>query len=167
METTATQALIFMIVALPVSVWVAWSDMKTMKIRNTAVVTLAVGFAVLGLIALPFPDYLWRYAHLVVILLIGMALNAVRLMGAGDAKFAAAAAPFIALGDLGTLLTIYIVCFLAAWIGHRIASKTPAIRNLAPDWTSWTAGKRFPMGLALGSTLVVYLAMAIIRGPSV
>lgn len=164
MDTTATQALIFMIVAVPVSIWVAWSDMKTMKIRNTAVATLAVGFAVLGLLALPFEDYLWRYTHLVVVLLIGMGLNAVRLMGAGDAKFAAAAAPFIALGDLGWLLTIYIICFLAAWIGHRIAGKIPAIRNLAPDWASWTAGKRFPMGLALGSTLIVYMAMAVIRG---
>ncbi len=163
MVTTASQALIFLIVALPVSIWVAWSDLKTMKIPNIAVLAMVAGFAVLGLIALPFEEYLWRWLHLIVVLVIGMALNAVRLMGAGDAKFAAAAAPFFPLGDLGTLFYVYVICFLLSWIGHRIAARTK-IRALAPDWASWDAGKRFPMGLALGSTIIAFFVLALIRG---
>lgn len=163
METTASQALILLIVVAPVSIWVAWSDLKTMKIPNTAVLTMLAGFAVLGALALPFEDYLWRWSHFAVVLLIGMALNAVRLMGAGDAKFAAAAAPFVALGDLGVLLFVYIVCFLVSWLGHRLAARSP-IRRMVPDWKSWDAGKRFPMGLTLGATMIAYLVLAVIRG---
>ena len=161
--TTAMQAAWLMIAAVPISIYVAWADMKTMKIPTPAVYALVAGFAVLGLIALPFADYLWRWSHLVVVLGVGILLNLIRLVGAGDAKFAAAAAPFIAYSDWRLMIAVYAVCFLAAYGVHRIAKHTP-IRRLAPDWASWTTGKRFPMGFALGVTLVGYLALAVLRG---
>ena len=46
---------------------------------------------------------------------------------------------------------------LAAWASHRLARAT--LSGFAPDWKSWTTGKRFPMGLALGPTLIAYLAL--------
>jgi prepilin peptidase CpaA len=161
MGLTFAQAAWLLPVALPVSVWVSLTDMKSLRIPNVAVLVLAAGFAVLGLFALPFMDWLWRWSHLVVVLLIGMALNAARLMGAGDAKFAAAAAPYFALADLQFILFLMAGCFLGAFIAHRIAKHSP-LRHLAPDWKSWTSGKRFPMGVALGATLVVYLATGLL-----
>ena len=131
-----------------------------MKIPNVAVYVLVAVYAVLGLIVLDLNDYLWRWSHLVVALVVGMVLNALRLIGAGDVKFIAAAAPFVAYGDLRDMLPIYIVCFLLCYVLHRIAKFSP-LRQLAPDWTSWDAGKRFPMGFALATTLVVYLALAL------
>jgi prepilin peptidase CpaA len=158
--TSATEATWLLVAALPISLYVAWSDMSTMKIPNRAVYLLVAGFAVLGLIALPVDVWLWRWLHLVVALLVGMGLNMLRLIGAGDAKFIAAAAPYIALSDARAMVLIFAGCLLAAFVTHRLAKHSP-IRTLVPHWQSWTTGKRFPMGLALGATLVVYLGLAI------
>ena len=156
MGTPAFAAWAFLAAALPISLYVSWSDMKSMKIPNIAVYALVGAFVILGALTLPLPDYLWRFSHLGVVLAIGVVLNAVRLVGAGDAKFAAAAAPYIAVSDGQAMILIYIGCFLGCYAVHRIAKFTP-LRKLAPDWRSWDAGKRFPMGFALGTTLVVYL----------
>lgn len=162
MALTSVQAGWFLLAALPISLYIAFMDMKALRIPNVAVYALVAGFAVLGLIALPLADYLWRWTHLVVVLAIGMVLNALRLLGAGDAKFAAAAAPMIALPDLGLLAYVAAAAFLAAFVAHRIARHSP-LRRLAPDWASWTSGKRFPMGLALGMALVGYLALGLFQ----
>ena len=160
MTSSATAALWFLPAVLPICLSVAWSDMRTMKIPNLAVYALVVVYAVMGLIVLDLNEYLWRWSHLVVALVVGIALNAVRLIGAGDAKFIAAAAPFVAYEDLRGLLWVYVICFLLCYVLHRIAKFTP-IRQLAPDWTSWDAGKRFPMGFALATTLMAYLVLAL------
>jgi prepilin peptidase CpaA len=163
MGTPVYAAWLLLVAALPISAYVAWSDMKAMKIPNVAVYALVGAFVILGALTLPFDDYLWRYSHLAVILLIGIMLNAAGLMGAGDAKFAAAAAPFIAFSDGKAMIVIYIGCFLGCYALHRIAKFSP-IHKLAPDWQSWDAGKRFPMGFALGTTLVVYLLICAFPG---
>jgi prepilin peptidase CpaA len=150
-------------VAAPICIYVAWSDMRSMKIPNVAVYALVGGFAALGLVALPLDAYLWRWLHLVVVLLIGMVLNAAGMIGAGDAKFAAAAAPFVAPGDLRLLLLLFAVCLVSGYIIHRIAKHSPA-RRLAPDWVSWDAGNRFPMGMPLGATLLFYLMLGLLQG---
>jgi prepilin peptidase CpaA len=38
------------------------------------------------------------------------------------------------------------------------------LRRLAPDWQSWHTGKKFPMGLALGGTLAIYLSLGALYG---
>lgn len=45
-HTTATTALWFLPFALPIAVWVAWSDMKFMRIPNKAVLALTAVFLV-------------------------------------------------------------------------------------------------------------------------
>lgn len=157
MTLTPWAASWFLPFATPICIYVAYMDMKSMRIPNPSVVALFAVFAIVGLIALPFDVYLWRYLHLVVALLIGMGLNAGGLVGAGDAKFVAAAAPFVALPDLSQVALIFATALLAAWAAHRVAKHT-AIRRLFPDWDSWEMKKDFPMGLALGPALVVYLA---------
>lgn len=163
MELTATQGLWLLAGALPIGIFVAWNDMARMKIPNMAVYALVVSFAVLGLIALPFDVWLFRWVHLLVVLAAGIVLNALGALGAGDAKFAAAAAPYIALADAGPLLYIFAGCLLSGYITHRIARHSP-LRALVPDWESWTSGKRFPMGLPLAATLIVYLAWPAVMG---
>lgn len=159
-DLPAAAAMWLMIAALPISIYVAFSDMRTMKIPNVAVGALAAGFAVLGLFAFDFTTYLWQWLHLVVVLVIGIILNAARVLGAGDAKFAAAAAPYVLVSDLTELTWIFAGCVLAGFVTHRIVKHTP-LRKLVPDWKSWHTGNRFPMGFPLGMTLVAYLALAI------
>lgn len=158
MDMTTNAAAWLLIAALPIGLFVAWNDMRAMKIPNVAVVVLVIGFAVLGLIALPFNVYLWQWTHLVVVLIIGFVLNAAGILGAGDAKFAAAAAPYILLGDIIVLAWVFIACVITGFITHRIAKYSP-LRDLVPEWESWTSGRRFPMGLPLGMTLVFYLLL--------
>lgn len=163
MVQSSYAALWFLPFALPISIWVAWSDMKFMKIPNKAVTALAIVFLIIGLIALPFEVYAWRWTHLFVVLAIGFMLNMIGSIGAGDAKFAAAMAPFIALGDLRMLLFLFAAVLLAAVATHRLFKSSATFRAKTPDWLSWTK-RDFPMGLALGGTLIFYLAAGTFLG---
>lgn len=157
MDITAYSALLFLPFALPICIYVAFSDMRDMRIPNQMVVALFLVYAVVGLFALPLDVYAWRYLYVVVVLVAGIALNAGGVMGAGDAKFAAAAAPFIHIGDVRFLMALFAANLLAAFVTHRIGKHT-GLRRIAPHWASWT-NRKFPMGLALGGTLALYLAL--------
>ncbi|SEN37350.1 prepilin peptidase CpaA [Loktanella fryxellensis] len=159
MALSASAAWWFLLAAVPVGLWVSYTDLSRMKITNGAVLTLVAAYAVLGLIALPMTTYLWGWAHLGIVLVIGIILNAVGGIGAGDAKFAAAAAPMVATGDLGILLYVFGICLLLGWAVHRLARLSP-LRARVPHWASWTSGRRFPMGVPLAMTLVAYLGLA-------
>ena len=163
MFLTQTAAFWFFPVVLPICLYVAFTDLREMRITNQAVIVLGAIFVLLGPLALPFDTYLWRLAHLVVILLAGMVLNAAGAMGAGDAKFLAAAAPYVALGDLRLLMALFTAILLAAFVTHR-GAKYSGLRKIAPHWTSWDKGKKFPMGLALGTTLAAYLGLGLVYG---
>lgn len=158
MQITPAEALWFLPFVLPICFYVAWTDMKMMKITNQAVVVLTFVFVIIGPLALPFETYLWRYLHLIIVLVVGIILNAGGVMGAGDAKFAAAAAPLIALQDATTVAVIFAAVLIAAWVTHRLAKHSP-LRAMVPEWESWNKKKDFPMGLALGGTLAAYLLL--------
>lgn len=158
---SALQALALLLVAVPIGIWVAWSDMKAMKIPNKAVMALAIGFVVLGLIVLPFKAYLWALGLGAVVLAAGFLGTAAGLFGAGDAKFAAAMAPFFIGADLRFVLGLFAACLLGAFVSHRAMRALPAMRRATPDWASWTHDK-FPMGLALSGTLIFYLLAAVL-----
>lgn len=163
LETPSTAAFWLLLMALPICVWVMYSDVKDMKIRNKAVLALLAVYAVVGFIALPLDAYLWRYAHFAVILVIGFLLSLSGGFGAGDAKFAAVMALFVALPDSGTVMMLLAALMVVAFVLHRTARAIPLIRRATPDWASWEA-KKFPMGTALGSTLAVYLALGAAYG---
>lgn len=158
MGLTASAALWFLPAVVPIAIYVAWSDLQRMKIPNVAVYALVISFAVLGLIALPFGHYLWHWLHLPVMLLIGFIMNMARVLGAGDAKFIAAAAPFIATTDLPLVLPLFAACLMPGLVTHRLVKISP-LRRWVPHWQSWTTTRRFPMGFPLAMTLVFYLTL--------
>lgn len=149
--------------SLPICFWVILSDLRAMRIPNTSVMALVTIFVLIGVWVLPLPVLASQLINLVVVLLLGIVLNAAGVFGAGDAKFAAAAAPFVMLQDAGFVLMLLALNLLAAFLTHRIAGRT-ALRNLAPGWESWERKKDFPMGLSLGSTLSIYLGLAALYG---
>ena len=163
LSISAAAATWFAPFVLPICLYVCFTDMREMRITNQANLALLLVYAMVGVFVLPLDAYLWRYAHFGVALVAGIALNAGGVMGAGDAKFIAAAAPFIHVGDLRFLMALGAAVTLAAFLAHRIAKMTP-LRRLAPDWKSWSSGKRFPMGVALGGTLAIYLVLGILYG---
>jgi prepilin peptidase CpaA len=149
-----------LVLAAPIGLWVAWSDLKFMRIPNTAVLALVGVFAVVGLLVIPFEYWIWRWVSLVVVLAIGFLLNAFANVGAGDAKFAAAAAPFVAqnLAEAQLVFMLLAAWLLIAFFLHRAARAIPAIRRAAPEWKSWTSAK-FPMGTALVGAFLTYLCI--------
>lgn len=149
---------IFLVICLPVCAWVAWSDLKTMKIPNKAVLALLAIYTIVGLLVFPFETWLWHWLNFGVVLAIGFLLNAIANVGAGDAKFAAAAAPFFFAAHLPIILPLFAAFLLGAFAAHRLLRAIPAVRKLTPDWVSWTR-KDFPMGLALVGTFVTYLVL--------
>jgi len=158
MALSTYAALWFLPFVLPICFYVAFTDLREMRITNQAIIVLAAVFVIVGAIALPWPVYGMRLEQMIAVLVIGVVFNAAGAIGAGDAKFAAAAAPFIALGDLRDLLAIFAATLLAAFVTHRLAKYTP-LRRIAPDWKSWDMGRKFPMGLSLGGTLAIYLIL--------
>ena len=163
MSIPALQAMWFLPFVLPICLYVAYTDLAQMRITNQTVMALAVIFVVIGFFLMPFNDYLWKLAVLVLVMIVGVILNAAGAMGAGDAKFIAVAAPYLALGDLQFVMMLFMAILLAAALTHRVVKHTP-LRRLAPEWESWDRGKKFPLGLALGPCLAVYLILGALLG---
>jgi len=176
----ASAAMWFLPFVLPICVYVAFTDMREMRIKNHAVITLFLVYVFVGLIAIPpwstgpiagylgpfevaLPIYVWQLLHVVIVLVTGIILNAAGALGAGDAKFMAAASAFVWLGDLVFVFVILAASTLGAVITHRIA-KNSRLRLIAPHWESWDRGKEFPMGLALGCALSMYLILGTVHG---
>jgi len=153
MSTTA--ALVFLPFAFAIGIWVSWSDMRDMRIPNISVLALAAVYLVLGPFLLPFEAWLWGWAIGAIVLAAGFVLNIAGALGAGDAKFAAAMAPFFTGSDLRFNLGLFAGCLLGAFAAHRLMRAT-AFRRAVPNWASWTH-PRFPMGLALAGMLIFHL----------
>lgn len=161
---TYTQAIWFLPLALPICVWVAMTDLREMRIPNVAVLALFAVFVGAGLVVLPLNEFGFRLLQLLVVLIAGFVITSLGMAGAGDSKFAAALAPFVAPGDYLFFLLLFSLVLIGAWIFHRGAGRVPAVRRATADWASWEAGKLFPMGVALAGALVIYLAMGVSQG---
>lgn len=164
LSLTFAQAIWFLPLALPICVWVALTDLREMRIPNVAVLALFAVFVGAGLMVLPLGEFGFRLLQLVVVLIAGFIITSLGLAGAGDSKFAAAMAPFIAPGDYLFFLMLFSLVLLGSWITHRGAGRVPAVRRATAEWASWESGKLFPMGVALAGALVIYLAMGVSQG---
>ncbi len=158
MDLSASAAGWFLIPLVPLCLHVVWSDLSQLKIRNGTVEAIAMVYILMGPFVLPLEMYLWNYAHLLVMLAIGLVFNAAGAMGGGDVKFLAAAAPFVARPDLPAVAYLLAGAMLLSYILHRIAKHSP-IRRLVPDWESWHSGRRFPMGFPFATALILYLSL--------
>jgi prepilin peptidase CpaA len=163
---TFAQALVFAPFVLAISVWVAWSDMASMKIPNKAVlalgaVWLVVGLALVIVTLMPLMMWLWGLALMAIVMVAGFVANAAGAMGAGDAKFAAVMAPFFIGADPRLILALAAACLLGAFAAHRLMRLGGPLRAATPHWASWT-NKKFPMGLTLAGMLVFYVLWRLI-----
>jgi len=156
---TSETALWLLPLVLPVGLYIAWNDMRTMKITNRSVIALGLPFVFLGPFAFGLEQYFWQWLHLPVMLAVCVLLWAGGVMGGGDAKMIAVMSPYVLLADVMVFLLIFSACLLAALAGHSLFRMT-RLKNLAPEWKSWHAGRYFPKGLPLSMTLVFYLGSA-------
>lgn len=148
-------------VVIPLSLWAMWSDLTTMKIPNRITDALVLAFVPLGLMALPWQDFLWQLTHPAVMLALAVVLHAARIYGGGDLKFIVAASPYVMRPDLPLVAVLLALALLVGLGVHRLVLR-PLLRRRFPDWASWSATGRYPVALSLGPTLIVYLALAAI-----
>lgn len=147
--------------ALIIGIWVAWSDMKFMRIPNTACLALFVSFMALGFLIFDLGEYGIRIAQGFVVLIAGFFATSIGLVGGGDSKYAAALAPFVALSDIFPFIFIVGIISVISIALHKLVGITPGLKGYIKDWDSWNAHGMFPFGITLAGSLVVYLLLNI------
>jgi len=152
-------ALLFLLPALPLGIIAGLSDLKTMTIPNWVSIAMIAAFVILAPFVLPFDSVLWRLGAAAIVLLLGFVLNALRVMGGGDAKYLAAITPYIAWADVSAFMFIFSVSLIATLVLHRIAMHIKPLRRATQGWASWEAGRNFPMGISIAAAIITYLAL--------
>lgn len=158
-----TPALWIAVVAiLPLMVLTAWYDLKVLKIPNWLVLAVFAVFLVCGPWGLPLDTFGWRIAQGLIVLAIGFVLFAAGAIGGGDAKMAAALAPFVLATDVVFVLVTYTLVTLVLLAVLRLVMQFARHEEtgwLAIDQLHKPARERvFPMGLIFAITVAIYLA---------
>ncbi|QQR38574.1 A24 family peptidase [Devosia rhizoryzae] len=92
----STLALLFFPFAMALA---ATSDLLTMRISNKLVLVLAAGFVIVALlVGLPLQQFLMHLACAAVVLVVAFGMFAMRWIGGGDAKLAAATTLWLGFG---------------------------------------------------------------------
>lgn len=148
---------------LPLMGLMAWSDLKVLKIPNWMVLAVLAVFVVCGLWGLPLDTFAWRLGQGVAVLVIGFGFFAVGAIGGGDAKMAAALAPFVVPVEILPFLALYAVTTLVLMAVLRLVQQFARHEEtgwLAIDQLHKPARERvFPMGLIFALTVVIYLVV--------
>jgi len=131
--------------------------MKFMRIPNIACYAMFISFLLIGPLILDWHQYLIRIAQGFVVLVIGFFVTSTGLAGGGDSKFAAAMAPYIALGKIIPFIFIVGILSLLLIGLHKLIGITPGLKNVIKDWDSWNAYGMFPYGVTLTASLITYL----------
>lgn len=153
---TAEFALYSFLIATPVALAVVIFDLKTMTIPNWLTGGAFVIFAALVFAGLGVEAALTRLMGAGIVLLVSFAMFAFGGMGGGDAKAATAFALLVAPVDAGFVLMALAVNGLLG-VGVLFLLRRTSLAN--GDWKMWSEPKRFPYGLALGATLILYTAL--------
>lgn len=154
-------AALLLVPVVPIAIWAAVSDLKRMKIPNASVLAMAAIWPLLGWYLVGMTTWLWGFALMAVVFVLGFLLYLTGTFGAGDAKYAAAMSGMFIGGDIGEILLIIFLCMIGALFIHRVLRSLPFVRKATPDWVSWDRRRYFPFGLALSAIVVVYLLAAI------
>lgn len=153
---TAEFALVSFLVATPVAMAVILYDLKTMTIPNWLTGGAFGIFAIVVFTGLGLEDALVRLMGAGIVLIVSFILFVVGGFGGGDAKAATAFALLVAPVDVAFVLMALAVNGLLGVALLFVLRRT----SLADGhWKMWSEPKRFPYGLTLGATLILYTAL--------
>lgn len=147
---------IALLVAAPVALAVAVSDLRTLTIPNWLTLGGAALFLAFACLTLPADQALWRAAGALIVLGAGFLGFVAGVVGGGDAKAAAGFALMIAPGDAALALLLLAAAALFGVVLLAILRATPFGRG---SWAVWSARGRFPYGVALSTALLAYLGL--------
>jgi prepilin peptidase CpaA len=159
---TPTGALILLVCVLPIAIWAALNDLKTLKIPNKASLALAGVWLAVGWLAVPtWTAWFWGFGLLAIGFLLAYLAFALFNFPGGDSKYAAAMSPIFVGADILYVMLIFLVGMVAATLLHQVARKLPVVRRLTPGWKGLEHWRMIPFGLALSGILIFYLVAAI------
>lgn len=135
-----------LILLAPLLAYMAYCDMRFMRIPNSLVLAMLLIF-VLTAPLLPMDSILARLAAASVVFVIGFATFAVRLFGGGDVKALSALILFL---PPHTWLEFCYVFSIAMLVGMAfIVTLRAAPRAQTSSWVSMRARGMFPMGVSI------------------
>ena len=150
-------ALVAFLVAAPFALAAAYYDLKTMELPHWLAPVAALVFIGLVFVALPQEAAIWRIVGGLFVLFVGFLLFLANAMGAGDVKVAAAFAVMVApVGAAFTLILLSLCSLLnigLIWLLRRTSLAATG------KWAFWREKGRYPYAVALGQTLLIYLAL--------
>ena len=137
----------------------AWFDLKALRIPNWCVLAVLGIFLVTGLWGLPFDVFAWRLLHGVIVLFLGFGLYSIGAghVGGGDIKMIAALTPFIPGSDVGFVLVLFALLAIVGLVVQRLVRAV--LRGRKTGWAALDQRRFFPVGLLLGGTIMIYLAV--------
>lgn len=153
---TAEFALISFLVATPVALAVILYDLKTMTIPNWLTGGAFVVFAAVVFTGLGLEGALTRLMGAGIVLVVSFIMFAIGGVGGGDAKAATAFALLVAPVDAPFVLMALSVNGLLG-VGVLFLLRRTSLAD--GNWKMWSEPKRFPYGLTLGATLILYTAL--------
>lgn len=141
-----------------IALWAAVVDFAAMRIPNGVHVALLAVFAVCVMPGLPLGEIATRLGVAAGLFAVGFGLYSRNLMGAGDVKYLAAAAPLVPPDPAVLLVWILLVTMagLPVLALHRLAGLIPASRR----FPSFAEPGYFPYGPAISVGLVAILVLA-------
>lgn len=144
-----------LLLAVPILVWLAWTDLRWLRIRNHAVLAMVA----IWLVTAPLIGWTeagWRLLAGLLVLSACVAGFALRVVGGGDAK---AVPALMLLIPTGTYAAFALRFSLAMLVGLAVVvalRAVPALRRSGA--VSLRARGTFPMGLAIAGAGLLHLA---------
>ncbi len=150
-----------LLLAMPILLWIAWTDFWFLRIRNKAV------FAAGILFLLTAPLLGWQEASLrllaaALVFSAAFALFAARLMGGGDVKMGSALLLFIPSGTYSLFAFLFSAALVVTISVIVLLRWVPTLRRAGP--VSLRAQGTVPMGLAFGLSGLLHLGILAAAG---
>lgn len=144
--------------AAPLLIWIAWTDFRSLKIRNAAVLA-AVGLFALTAPLIGLEEAAWRLLAASLVFSVAFGLFAARMMGGGDVKMGAALLLFIPTGTYTLFAILFAAALLAGIILIVSLRRLPSLQRAQP--VSLRTQGTFPMGLAFALAGLGHLGVLI------
>ena len=152
-------ALVPLALALPLLLWIAWTDFRYMRIRNTAVMA-AVALFVVTLPMTGLAEGAWRLLAALLVFLVAFGMFAARMLGGGDVKMGAALMLFVPSGTYSLFAMMFSLAMMLGIAVILSLRAVPALRRSGP--VSLRATGTFPLGIAFGGAALLHLVALIL-----
>lgn len=160
---------------VPLMVFTAIWDARTLKIPNWVPLTALVIYVVTGLWGLEIETFLWGLGTGAAVLVLFFALYTFLYyagaggIGAGDLKLMSAMVPFVAMQDAFIVLLIYTGSTILLALVFAVLWARQAKRDEDSEWLSLNqTNQRFrkrtpPVGVAIAATTIFYMVLLGLR----